>query len=474
MRPSVSFNVSLCAISENTNGVSVGLDPLATKHLSKVLHRLSEAAKPRIAVSLRPQDAIPDWISHIVYAGTDGKVKAIGPKGKVFAELIEESNRAEKSLAAQKNIDADMRSELVELRAVGRHLYDNNDPQNIGTQESPSNEMLLSRDGYEKVDPNPVSIGEPVVEMQGVRVQYSGNYVLGSWQQDVAGGKKDGLWWTVRQGERWVICGGNGTGKTTLLSLVTSDHPQTYSAPVRIFQRSRLPEPGSPGVTIFELQSRIGHASPEVHALFPKRLTVRRTLESAWADTPIMRPKLSEDAQKRVEACLGWFATELNPTATSQYKKEPGNIDLDWASTTLFGRLPFAAQRTLLFLRATIHNPDILILDEAFSGMDDLARDKCLLWLSRGQTMQLEYRDSIPTPVQSDLVKNGEKLVLKGLEETQALLCISHSMSEIPGCVRQWLCLPEPGTGGPRFGRWDGPVELDARRWSEVWDWGKV
>jgi hypothetical protein len=187
-----------------------------------------------------------------------------------------------------------------------------------------------------------------------------------------------------------------------------------------------------------------------------------------------MKPKLSEDATKRVEACLRWFAKELNPDVNTQHNKSPENTNLHWASNTLFGGLPFAAQRTLLFLRATIHNPDILILDEAFSGMDDLARDKCLLWLSRGETMQLEYRDSTPTPVESDLVKNGEEIVLNGLEERQALLCISHSMSEIPGCVRQWVCLPEPGTGGPRFGRWDGPGELDARRWSEVWDWGKV
>jgi ABC-type molybdenum transport system ATPase subunit/photorepair protein PhrA len=447
----------------------VGLDPLASKHLSKVLHRLSEAAQLRIVLSLRPQDSIPEWITHLVYAGTDGKISAIGPKNAVLTELVKESNHAEDSLTTPGDIRTDIRSELAELRAVGRHLVDNNVSQIAGTHQGNSHDTPISRDGYKTFDSNPATIGEPVVEMQGVRVQYSGNYVLGDWQQDVNGTKKDGLWWTVRRGERWVICGGNGTGKTTLLSLVTSDHPQTYSAPVRIFQRSRLPEPGTPGITIFELQSRIGHASPEVHALFPKRLSIRRTLESAWSDTPIMKPNLTADATKRVEACLRWFSEELNPSRKTQ-RDTPEN--LDWASHHLFGELSFSSQRILLFVRATIRNPDIVILDEAFSGMDDVARDKCLLFLSRGQTMQMEYKDSRPRPIESEMLKRSGDLVLSGLQESQALLCISHSMLEVPGCVREWVCLPEPGTGGPRFGRLKGPVELDRRRWDGIWDRG--
>jgi hypothetical protein len=180
-----------------------------------------------------------------------------------------------------------------------------------------------------------------------------------------------------------------------------------------------------------------------------------------------MKPNLTADAVKRVEACLRWFADDLNPSP------KPGHNHantLDWASQHLSGELSFSSQRLLLFLRATIRNPDIVILDEAFSGMDDVVRDKCLLFLSRGQTMQLEYRDSRPRPVESDVVKKGEEVALKGLQANQALLCISHSMLEVPGVVRQWVCLPEPGTGAPRFGQFDGPVELDPRRWQEIWD----
>jgi ABC-type molybdenum transport system ATPase subunit/photorepair protein PhrA len=406
-------------------------------------------------LSLRPQDAIPDWITHVVYAGEDGKVDALGPKKEVFQYLKQRYEQVERS-----GDSGELDSKFMEVREVGRHLSERGDFETSSNATSPSSPStpVLSRDGYKKIEKSPRNIGEPIVEMQGVRIAYGGNSVLGEWQQDVNGTQKSGLHWDVRRGQRWGIFGANGSGKTTLLSLVTSDHPQTYSAPVKLFQRSRLPEPGVPGISIFEIQARMGHASPEVHALFPKRLTLRTALESAWSDTPITKPRLDENATKRVETCLRWFETELN----SGSKHNNGN--LDWASNILFGELSFSAQRVLLFLRATIRNPDIVILDEAFSGMDDLVRDKCLLFLSRGQSMHLQYSDAGPKPVKWE----GE-VVVPGLQDHQALLCVSHSKQEVPGCVSEWVCLPEPGTGPPRFGRWEGPVELDGGRWDEVW-----
>jgi ABC-type molybdenum transport system ATPase subunit/photorepair protein PhrA len=406
-------------------------------------------------LSLRPQDAIPDWITHVVYAGEDGKVDALGPKKEVFQYLKQRYEQVERS-----GDSGELDSKFMEVREVGRHLSERGDFETSSNATSPSSPStpVLSRDGYKKIEKSPRNIGEPIVEMQGVRIAYGGNSVLGEWQQDVNGTQKYGLHWDVRRGQRWGIFGANGSGKTTLLSLVTSDHPQTYSAPVKLFQRSRLPEPGVPGISIFEIQARMGHASPEVHALFPKRLTLRTALESAWSDTPITKPRLDENATKRVETCLRWFETELN----SGSKHNNGN--LDWASNILFGELSFSAQRVLLFLRATIRNPDIVILDEAFSGMDDLVRDKCLLFLSRGQSMHLQYSDAGPKPVKWE----GE-VVVPGLQDHQALLCVSHSKQEVPGCVSEWMCLPEPGTGPPRFGRWEGPVELDGGRWDEVW-----
>lgn len=392
-----------------------------------------------------------------MYAGEEGKVDQLGPKAEVLRYLRDEYKSIQENGSSRTKS-----SKAKELQEVGRLL---SEKDSSVTAETSSDTPVLSRDGYEKMDKSERSISEPIVEMQGVRIAYGQNSVLGEWQQDVNGKSQPGLHWNVHRGERWGIFGANGSGKTTLLSLVTSDHPQTYSAPVKLFQRSRLPEPGVPGITIFEIQARMGHASPEVHALFPKRLTLRTTLESAWSDTPITKPKIDDDAKKRVDACLKWFESELRPGTPAASPEKSDSVE--WARDTLFGEISFSAQRVLLFLRATIRNPDIVILDEAFSGMDDLVRDKCLLFLSRGQSMQLLYSEAGPAPVTTDC-----EVVVPGLQDHQALLCVSHSRHEVPGCVREWVCLPEPGTGPPRFGRFEGPIELDGRRWAEVW--GKV
>jgi len=447
----------------------IGLDPFVSQHISQVLQRLAEANAPRIVLSLRPQDVIPGWITHVVYAGEDGNVQTLGPKEEVFRYLKQEYEGIENSTVAQDGKGHELDPKLVELREVGRHLSERGDFEASSTegQGSAADNSLLSRDGYEEHDKTPANIGEPIVEMEGVRIRYGTNTVLGDWEQQIDGAQKDGLWWNVRRGERWGIFGPNGSGKTTLISLVTSDHPQTYSAPVKIFQRSRLPSPGVPGITIFDIQSRMGHASPEVHALFPKNLSVRRTLESAWSDTPITQPRLDGEASNRVDACLRWFEAELNP----QHKDgESSRGNLHWASHSLFGELSFSAQRVALFLRATISNPDIVILDEAFSGMDDLVRDKCLLFLSRGESMALHYTDAGPKPLPSKIATE-DAVVVPGLQDHQALLCVSHSKQEVPGCIREWVCLPESGTGGPRIGRFDGPVELGVDRWNEIWGW---
>ena len=401
-----------------------------------------------------------------MYAGEDGTVQSLGEKEEVLQYLKTQYDEIEQSMRAQKGQGHELDPKMVELREVGKHLSEKGDFEVSSAEgEDTSSTPVLSRDGFEKVDTAPSTIGEPIVEMEGVRIKYGPNSVLGDWKQDFDGQQKDGLWMNIHRGQRWGIFGANGSGKTTLLSLVTSDHPQTYSAPVKLFHRSRLPSPGVPGITIFDIQSQMGHSSPEVHALFPKNLSVRRTLESAWSDTPITKPKLDTEASKRVDACLRWFDAELNPKHGQTENPSPSR---NWATDTFFGELSFSAQRIALFLRAIIRNSSIVILDEAFSGMDDLARDKCLLFLSQGENMELHYTDAGPRPVESEVKKKGA-VVVPGLQEHQALLCVSHSKQEVPGCVREWVCLAEQGMGQPRFGRWDGPLELAGRRWNEIW-----
>ncbi|KAF2217039.1 hypothetical protein CERZMDRAFT_108889 [Cercospora zeae-maydis SCOH1-5] len=392
------------------DGPFMGLDPNTSRYMASLLKNLAEEQSPRLVVSLRPEDGVPDWITHLVVANADLTVVARGPKTKLVTRK---------------------RKQTQELINDGRKL-------------SGEDTTVLSRDGFETHSPA-LPPGEALVEMQGVKVTYGDKTVLGDWTQTFGGEERPGLWWSLHRGQRCGIFGPNGSGKTTMLSLITSDHPQTYSLPIKLFGRSRLPAPGEQGISLFDLQQRMGHSSPEIHAFFPKNLTVRRTIESAWADAPMAKPRLCAEADRRVDAMLRCFSS----------------------------------QRLALFLRAIVASPDLVILDEALSGIDERVRDKALLYLSHGEHMVLPSdflvegsrsaaRSQYP---QRSMVSRIGKVTFEGLSPEQALLVISHSKEDVPGCLREWICLPEPGEGRlPRTGTLSGPLELNPSAWEEeVW-----
>ncbi|KAF6819207.1 ABC transporter [Colletotrichum plurivorum] len=435
----------------------MGLDPPTVASLCPLLQSLAERQSPRLVLSARPQDPLPDWITHLIYLRSDCQIGSMGPKDIVLEGLrkyvrgvwmggLQEDEKLPvhslvemgRTLTA-KGVQGDG---LVDAKERGEHAVDS------ATQDASATE---------------IPAGEPLIEMDGCQVRYGDKIALGNWSQDTAAGPKDGLIWTVRRGERWGVFGPNGSGKTTVVSLLCSDHPQTYSLPIKLFGRSRLPEPGSGQrpLTFWDIQSRIGHSSPEVHQHMPRSLTVRQVLENAWADTFKGIPNLDDEARGKVEATLRWFAPELNPG----YRNATGDDKLSWADDHLFGGLSFSAQRIALLLRAVIKNPDVVVLDEAFSGMDDAVRDKCMLFLARGE----EKTYAGERVVDSEIAKAGQVRV-RGLSEQQALICISHIREEVPDCVREWICLPEANEGLPaRFGRFDGPLRTDEKRWGALW-----
>ncbi|KAF2750178.1 P-loop containing nucleoside triphosphate hydrolase protein [Sporormia fimetaria CBS 119925] len=426
----------------------MGLDPAITKHMSEVLRRLAEERKPRVLMSLRPQDQVPAWITHLVYAGSDGVVQAMGKKDGVLVSLQEKYEEARRSSTSEVNPD------LIELGEACRHIRQQATASTITTPKTST-----------PIPPaqSPKSTGEPLIEMTGVTIHYPHTTFLDT---TVPSSTSPGLHWTISRSQRWALLGPNGSGKTTLLSLLTSDHPQAYSAPIRIFGRWRLPSRGEIGVSYFDIQKRIGQASPEVHALFPKTLSLRRALESAWAETPILKPKIGEGERERVERCLRWFERELRPEIDAVGGGGSGE-GMEWADEVRFSALSLSAQRVVLFLRAFIKMPDLLVLDEAFSGMDDVARDNCMAFLEYGEGMEVVYGLDGKVLRESEVMKRGD-VVVEGLKERQALVVVSHVKEEVPECVREWIFLPRGGKGEVRMGVWETGVSEEGA-WEGVW-----
>ncbi|KAF2458859.1 hypothetical protein BDY21DRAFT_362397 [Lineolata rhizophorae] len=489
----------------------MGLDPPTAEELSGLLYNMAFAREPRVLLSARTPDQVPEWVTHLVQLDADYRVVLQGSRYRTLAKILNSHLvKGTKGLSHKKRMFEKVLQEGADAESLGLKYCMKSDDE---ATDDVAPDRVVSKDGFPERDQRRPTLGDPVVEMEGVKVQYGDQTALGGWNQPVEGSPepKQGLWWTVRRGQRWGIFGPNGSGKTTLLSLLTSDHPQSYSAPMRLFQQSRLPKPGAPGLSYFDIQKLTGHSSPEVHTYFPRQLTVRQTVESAWADTPLSKPALDYAADLKVEACLRWFDPELNPSYApsavrelTQFPSASASLRavqatkirraleaeaadparLDWADALRFADLPFAAQRVALFLRAVVRHPDLLVLDEAFSGMDPAARNKCLLFLAHGErrTVRSEMVDAGEGEgagerggrerglvVAESFVSRFGLAKMEGLLDRQALLVVSHNMVEVPGCVREWLCLPEPGKGAPRFGRLHGALELDPSGWRTIW-----
>ncbi|KAL5338279.1 P-loop containing nucleoside triphosphate hydrolase protein [Aspergillus crustosus] len=456
----------------------LGLDPATVRSISDLLHRLASKSDPRLVLSLRPQDTLPDWITHLLILGNFNTVLAQGSRSDIKATYKIWYKALHRMHTTNKDPVYKRRFQVGKQNLLAGYL----DTQLM-------RDLQIIPDKLKEISIPAQKGGEALVEMDGVRVQYGENkVVLGNWTQNIRAKPKDGLHWVVRRGQRWVILGANGSGKTTLLSLITSDHPQAYALPIKLFGRSRLPEPGQPGISIFELQSRIGHSSPEIHAFFPRQLTIRQALETAFAETFLSKPSLNHERDQDVSAALRFFKEQLDlnfnaadqqpppkvtidrtrfpqtaRTYTNVMKCHPIEFEIEYADTTTFGQLSTAQQRLVLFLRALVHKPDLVILDEPFSGMSASLRDKCIHFLEIGETLNNKqshasrrlgpnhpllrgYLSGLRTPAES--LKPPPRHF--GLSDDQALIMISHVREEIPDSVRHFMRLPSGDQSDPQ------------------------
>jgi len=200
---------------------------------------------PRLLLSLRPQDPIPDWITHLVYLGDDLKVKLQGPKEKVNQALLEKADAfggAEKKLDTQPGFFAEFGQQLTDSGIVSDSAKDDKVADNHrATLQKPQSEWddgkssralrtsIRHKESVKKLHSRPQrphyvwrhaepqTLGEPVIEMEGVAVKYGDKPILGNWTQKVDTSKdvKKGLWWTVQRGQRWGVFGPNGKSESS-------------------------------------------------------------------------------------------------------------------------------------------------------------------------------------------------------------------------------------------------------------------
>lgn len=207
----------------------MGLDPPTLTTLSPLLHRLALANAPRLVLALRPQDALPEWITHLVYLDKESNVVLQGPKAKMLVELKGKLG----SVGELPGAGILQEQEHVDTSKGEGQLAPSSDSPDDGEDEDSVGEELSLGDTSKPKDNTGVcdrrSLGmterslprreqralersdrEILVNMKGVRVEYGDKTVLGNWTQRVDDQQTRGLWWDVRRGDRWGIFGPNG------------------------------------------------------------------------------------------------------------------------------------------------------------------------------------------------------------------------------------------------------------------------
>ncbi|GJJ08523.1 hypothetical protein Clacol_002741 [Clathrus columnatus] len=281
-----------------------GLDLSQRPRLLSLLKAFHQKSQPHIIMTLRVQDPVPDWITHLFYINSHNRIIS-GLKQHVILQIDSSVTKSQS--------------------------------QPVSTISSSSNKKL----------------GDILINLQSVNVKYHDRHILKN------------ITWTIRQGERWILSGPNGSGKTTLLSLITGDHPQSYTqsppSSLSLFSKPRR-QLATP-----MLARLIGISSPEIYNAFPRKLdssglTVRDTVGTGFEGVFTFR-RLTNEQERKVQNLLN----ELGPAPD---KWESSYTTTPFASR-LFATLTPGEQSLVLLMRALVNDPQVLILDEAFSGMDN-------------------------------------------------------------------------------------------------------
>ncbi len=178
-----------------------------------------------------------------------------------------------------------------------------------------------------------------IVKMNDVSIKYGDRTVL----HDVN--------WTIKNGECWALKGPNGSGKSTLLSLVCADNPQAYACDITLFDCKR-----GNGESIWDIKKHIGYVSPELHRAMKNDVEVVNVVASGLYNLTGCRRNCTAADREKAMFWIDVFG--IGHLATRRYMS-----------------LSSGEQRLVLLARAFVKDPELLILDEPFHGLDDTNRN---------------------------------------------------------------------------------------------------
>jgi iron complex transport system ATP-binding protein len=158
--------------------------------------------------------------------------------------------------------------------------------------------------------------------------------------------------WHVQEGERWVVFGRNGCGKTTLLSTIAGY--QKYSeGSLKVFNKEYRND------NILDIRKQIGWIS------------------SSFFDKNYRSESVLDIVLSGVFGTLG-LNFNIDDKHVVKAKQLLRNLGLKAKMNAPFNLLSKGERQHVLIARAFLTEPQVLILDEPCTGLDVLAREKFL------------------------------------------------------------------------------------------------
>ncbi|MBI1289646.1 ATP-binding cassette domain-containing protein [bacterium] len=165
----------------------------------------------------------------------------------------------------------------------------------------------------------------------------------------------DRVRWELREGESWLVRGGNGSGKTTFLRLVQGDLWPDAHAGTRLYHLPGEPPCESP-VALRGLIRTVSAEQQDRYVRNETRISVADVVRSGHRDVVYPQGEFPPAVEARVAPLLELVGmTEL--------------ADRPFLETS------HGQARRALIARALLSEPRILILDEVFNGLDPSSRD---------------------------------------------------------------------------------------------------
>eukprot|EP00913_Durusdinium_trenchii_P033780 g31623.t1 len=247
----------------------------------------------------------------------------------------------------------------------------------------------------------PAETGEPLVEFKDVTIEYGPVKVF------------DRFNWTVRESEKWIVVGGNGTGKTTLFDLISGENVLGYTQDLHLFGRQK-----GTGESIWDIKKQLGLISSELHMeyliyadpRFDRKVTAWEVACSGLFDSIGL---YADPTAMQIETVLEWVDRLGLQDLVVPPKGD--TFSSPYGEGAMFSDLSHGQQKLVLLCRALVKCPRLLLLDEPTHGLPpcpDVIKDamgaKCSE-MAMGKPSQVDTQQAFESEDQEDGEEEAEE-----------------------------------------------------------------